>query len=276
MLFPRWLETLLIPAPYQVYLPPVAEPPAGSDVLEDWRIMWELSKRLGVQVTFDGVDLDMRTPPSADDLLAILARNGQVPFEEIQAAVGGAFFDVEQAVEPADPRTAGRFHVLPADMAAELATMADEPMSPQHNWRDGRPFTHTLASRRLREVYNSFGPQLGELKRKRPYNAAYLHPDDLAELGLAAGDRLWIESAHGTISAIAGSDPALKRGVVSMAHAWGRNPGAPADDALDGSSTSMLIADDHACDTIHVQPRMSGIPVNVHTSAPARVPAGSI
>jgi anaerobic selenocysteine-containing dehydrogenase len=271
MLFPCWLETLLIPAPFQQCLPPVADPPPDSDVMEDWRIMWELSKRLGVQVTLDGVELDMQAPPSSEDLLAILARNGQVPFEEIRSAPEGAFFDVEQTVEQADPATAGRFHVLPPDMATQLRTMAAEPMSPQHHWRDDRAFSHSLASRRLREVYNSFGPQLRGLHRRRPYNPAYLHPDDLTDLHLAPGDRAWIESAHGTISAIVDSDPALKRGVVSMAHGWGRNPGEASDDAVDGSSTSLLIADDHACDTIHVQPRMSGIPVNVHATAPADV-----
>jgi len=264
MLFPDWLERMLIPGPFQQYVPPVTDPPPGSDVMEDWRIMWELSVRLGVPMTFQGVELDMETPPTSDELLEVVARNGQVPLAEIKAAPGGAFFDLAQYVLPADPESAGRFNVLPADFAEELRAVAAEPTAPQRYWRDGEEYAFTLASRRLREVYNTYGFQLSEIHRRRPYNPAYMHPDDLKRVGVEAGDRVWIESEHATISAIVDSDPTIRPGVVSMAHGWGRNPGDSSDDAVDGSSTGMLIADDRMCDSIHVQPRMSGIPVNVH------------
>jgi anaerobic selenocysteine-containing dehydrogenase len=85
----------------------------------------------------------------------------------------------------------------------------------------------------------------------------------LAANGLKAGDGVWIESSHGKISAIVKEDPMVKSGVISMAHGWGRNPGEAGTDATDGSSTSLLIADDRDYETISAQPRMSGIPVNI-------------
>lgn len=263
MLAPDWLERILIPGPFQQYVPAVTTPAPGSDVLEDWRIMWELARRLGVQVTFQGVALDMETPPTSDALIEVVTRHGQVPLEVIKNSPGGAFFPIEQIVAPPDPEAAGRFHVMPDDFATELQNVAAEPAEPQNHWRDGQPYKFTLASRRLREVYNTYGFQISELHRRRPYNPAYLHPDDLAELGLSPGDYVTVESQHGNIIAIVDSDPAVKRGVVSMSHGWGHNSDTPNDVRQYGSSTGLLIADDRLYDSIHCHPRMSGIPVNV-------------
>jgi anaerobic selenocysteine-containing dehydrogenase len=267
MIFPRYLETMFIPAPHQQYTPAVVSPPEGSDVMEDWEMMYELTKRLGTDLVFDGVKLDMSRRPTSDELLALLARNGQVPFEAIKNSPGGAFFDLEQYVAPADPLTAGRFEVLPADVAHEIEMLANEPAQPQHHWRDGRKFDYVLASRRMREVYNTFGPQLSKIHHRRPYNPAYLHPSDLSKMGLKVGDRIWIESSFGRISAIVDSDADLKPGVVSMAHGWGRNPGEQNNDATDGSCTGLLITDEDYFEPIHAQPRMSGIPVNIQRAS---------
>jgi anaerobic selenocysteine-containing dehydrogenase len=263
MIFPRWLETWIVPEAFQQYTPAVVSPPAGTDVMEDWEILWELSQRLGVDLVFDGIKLDMSQRPTSDDLLALLARNGQVSFDTIKNIPGGAIFDVVQHVEPAASSSAGRFQVFTQEVAETMAALASEPMAPQYQWRDGREFSHVLAPRRMREVYNTFGPQLSVIKKRRPYNPAYLHPADLAAKGLKAGDRVLIESAHGKISAIANPDTTVKPGVISMSHGWGRNPGEPSDDATDGSCTGFLIADDSDCDPIIAQPRMSGIPVNI-------------
>jgi anaerobic selenocysteine-containing dehydrogenase len=89
-------------------------------------------------------------------------------------------------------------------------------------------FTHRLVSRRMMKVYNSTGAQLPSLRRRRPYNPAFLHPDDLAALGVKAGDVVRIESAHDFIYAVAEPATDLRPGVVSMAHAHG---GAPERDA---------------------------------------------
>ncbi len=262
-LFNRAMERLFVPAPIQQYTPAVVAPPEGSDVMEDWRIFWELAKRLGMRLKFDGVDLDMATPPTSDEILALLTRNGQVSFEEIKAHDGAAIFDIRQTVEAADPETAGRFQIMPPDVAEEMAEIAAEPNEPQHYWRDGKRFSHTLASRRMREVYNTFGPQISRLRKRRPYTPAYLHPTDLEAKGLTVGDRVWIESSRGRIGAIVAADDKVKPGVISMAHGWGRNPGEEEIDDRDGSCTGLLIDDTAFSQKLLAKPRMSGIPVNI-------------
>jgi hypothetical protein len=68
-------------------------------------------------------------------------------------------------------------------------------------------------------------------------------------------------------SAIAASDPAVRRGVVSMSHNWGHLGNSATEYALYGASTNFLTrADD--CESINAMPRMSAIPVNVSRQAP--------
>ena len=55
------------------------------------------------------------------------------------------------------------------------------------------------SARRLRKVQNTMYHHLPSVRRRMPFNSAYLHPLDLTELGLIAGDDVRIESAHGAI-----------------------------------------------------------------------------
>ena len=78
------LEMSNLEVPYTQYTPAIAEPPSGSDLADEGYIAWALAKRLGVTLNYFGVDLDMEAPPSDDTFLSILARNGNVPFEELK------------------------------------------------------------------------------------------------------------------------------------------------------------------------------------------------
>jgi anaerobic selenocysteine-containing dehydrogenase len=55
-----------------------------------------------------------------------------------------------------------------------------------------------LIVRRVKETVNSVGKQIPGLPRF-PYNPLFVHPDDLAELGVGGGDDVLIESEHGKI-----------------------------------------------------------------------------
>ena len=119
----------------------------------------------------------------------------------------------------------------------------------------------------MRNFYNSIGMHLAAVRKRNPYNPAYLNPGDLAALGLASGDRVRISSDHASIEAIVESDTAVRPGVVSMAVAWGGLPGEDRDPSLYGSSTNMLITTDRDTDPLNAMPRMSAIPVNITRSA---------
>ncbi len=111
--------------------------------------------------------------------------------------------------------------------------------------------------------YNSSGQQIERLTRDYSYNPAFLNPADLEELGLAPGETVEISSGAGFVLGIVEAAPDVRRGVVSMAHAWG---GAPSEDGnlrTIGSNTGRLVSNAGRVETRSGQPLMSAIPVNL-------------
>ena len=90
----RDYEVHTMQRPYAQYAEPVLQPPDGAELVEDWQVCFELARRLGLALTFDGVPLDTQQMPLTEDLLRILVRHSSVPFEEIRAATRGRVFDV--------------------------------------------------------------------------------------------------------------------------------------------------------------------------------------
>jgi anaerobic selenocysteine-containing dehydrogenase len=231
--------------------------------VDDWYIFWELARRLGLQLRVDDVDLDMERLPTTDDILAIIARRMPMPLDQLKTHERGKLFDEQpQVVEAGDPANTGRFTTMPGDVATELAGVASETFEPGHSVSQGQRFTHRLSSRRIREVHNSTGRSIPAVRRRMPYNPAYMHPDELIALGVKAGDKITITSDRGQIEAIVKDDPTVRRGVVSITHAWG---GLPWDTEYerDGVNTNILISTDRDLEPINAMPRMSAIPVNV-------------
>jgi len=90
-----------------------------------------------------------------------------------------------------------------------------------------------------------------------------MNPADLEEMGIRSGDLVEITGAYGMLVGVAEAAKDVKRGVISMAHAWGDVPGNWGDVREKGSSTNRLIDDHKTYDPITGQPRMTAIPVNV-------------
>ena len=261
----RDYESFVLHVPYAQYAQKVAEPPAGAEVVDDWFVFWALAKRLDRPIVFDGVSLDMDTAPTQEELLAILARHGSVPFDEIRAHPEGKVFDVPaMQVQAGDPAGSARFEIAPADVLHELDAVAAEPDLRHGAGHAG--FTHLLAVRRVRDVQNTMYRHLDAIRKRLPHNPAWLHPDDLASLGIASGHRLAIESAHGRIEAIAEADDSMRRGVVSISHGWGGLP----HDALDatdphsaGVNVNQLTTTRSGLDPINAMPRLTALPVRI-------------
>ena len=117
-----------------------------------------------------------------------------------------------------------------------------------------------LVSRREHAVYNSVGAATcPALRRRRPFNPAYLNPADAQRIGVADGATIQIESASGS----------MQRGACSArrtcARASCRWPTASTstDEEGRGASTAALIDDAHDYEPISGLPRMSAIPVTV-------------
>lgn len=265
----RDYESHVLHVPYAQYALKVAEPPAGAEVVDDWFVFWALARRLGRTVVFDGVALDMQEAPTQEQLLAILARHASVPFDEIRAHPEGKIFDVTpQRVQPGDPQSAARFEVAPPDVAAELAALAREP-GVRDEVAPGTGFSHLLAVRRVRDVQNTMYRHLDAISKRMPHNPLWIHPDDLAALGVTAGERVSIESAHGRIEAVAEADATLRRGVVSITHGWG---GLPDDAPTQGVNVNRITSTRADLDPINAMPRLTALPVRVQRAHPLTRP----
>lgn len=256
-----YAEAMLFQAPFARYTAPVVPPPPGT--VDDCYVFWGLAKRLGVQLVYDGVPLDMETPPTTDSLLSIIARHAPEPWEQFKSyELGKLFEDYPQIVEPADADATGRFTTMPADVAAELGAIAAAPVTPGMTTSHGNEFPFRLAVRRVREIFNSSGRNVAALHKRMPINLAYMNPADLAMLGVADGEKVAIASDYATVPANAAADATVRRGVVSMTHGFGTLPEETVYER-DGSSTSMLISTDRDLDPLNAMPRMSAIPVKV-------------
>ena len=247
------------------YAPPVIEPPEGSELVADWYPWWGLAKRLGLTMQFSGQRLDFTAnhPPSTEDMLAMRCAAGRISFEALKADLAaypsGRIYDHPSLeVLPARPEASdARFDVMPADVADELAAFLASENAQDSTPRAG--FSHLMITRRMNRVMNTLGNNLATTHRHDPGNPAFLHPSELADLGIAAGERVEITSQHGSIVAQAQPDPALRRGVVSISHCWGGLPDAKGP----GANTNLLIATDTDVQPINAMPLMSSLPVNL-------------
>jgi anaerobic selenocysteine-containing dehydrogenase len=257
-------ETVFFHVPFSQYTPEIAAPPAGSEVVDDWYVFWAIAKRLGRTIVYDGVPLNMSQTPTTDDLIAILTRNSQVPLEEIKSYPGGKIFEPAPQVIEADDTADTRFAVFPPDVAGEFEDYLAQPLDGAGGAISaGRRFTHRLSVRRMREVSNTMYRELPAIHQRRPYNPAWLNPEDLIRLGLKPGDKVALVSDHGRVTAIVQPDAGVRPGVVSMSHGWGALPDEAADPAQVGTAVNLLIGNLSNCEKINAMPRQSAIPVNV-------------
>jgi anaerobic selenocysteine-containing dehydrogenase len=120
-----------------------------------------------------------------------------------------------------------------------------------------------LIPRRENRVMNTYGRTVPGMLGNRTYNPAFINPEDLAELGYHPGDLVEISSEHDTIVGVVESDPDLRRGLVSMSHSFGRNPGEREDPRVDGANTNRLLRNDSAYDPVTGQPAMGAIAVSL-------------
>jgi anaerobic selenocysteine-containing dehydrogenase len=253
-----------LPEPFGHYTDAVVEPPAGSDVIEQWRFFYLLAQRLGLDLCFDGLipdgsaptPIDMQGSGDPQALMEIVHAGSRIPLEEVRQHPQGALFP-EPAVHvaPKEPGWTGRLDVGNAtmmdDLAATLSDVCDED--------DGFPLR--LLARRMAHVMNS--PALVAPPNKPTYNPASFHPADLAALGVESGDLVEIRSRRDAVVAVADADDTLRPGTVSMTHSFGDLPGHDDDVRRHGTSVGRLIADDVDIDPHSGQPLMSNIPIRV-------------
>ncbi|WP_319448181.1 MULTISPECIES: molybdopterin-dependent oxidoreductase [unclassified Mycobacterium] len=257
------------PGGYGQYAEKVVDPPAGSDVIEQWRFLFRVAQRMKLQLVLPpgllgmgaapddpALELDMSKDPDIDELFAHIHRGSRVPLDVVKQHPGGAIF-AEPAVYVAekDPGWEGRLELGSAPMMSDLtAELKASDVG-------GERYPLRLISRRTSSVMNSRSQTLPP--KRLPYNPAFLHPDDLSALHIDEGDRIVIESDHASVVAIAAADTSLRRGLVSISHNWGHVPDLDDDVKRVGTNSGALVANDGVYDQFSGQPRMSNVPVRV-------------
>jgi anaerobic selenocysteine-containing dehydrogenase len=253
--------------PFAQYTPAILHP--DFDVIEEWELFWGLAHRMRTPLVLEQGTLDLDRKPTPDEYLDFTHRGARVPLDEVRKHPGGRVFEPAEPVrvEGARPdRSAARMDAAPPAVIEQLrAIRAEGPAD------DG--FAYRLISRRMLEVYNSTGDHLPGLRRRWPYNPTFMHPDDLARLGVRPGDVVRIDSDHDFIYGVVEATTDVLPGVVSMAHARGGEPERDADVRTIGSTTNRLVSVARDFEPISGIPRQSAIPVNVRALRPGELAA---
>jgi anaerobic selenocysteine-containing dehydrogenase len=254
--------------PYAMYQPATIDPPPGSDLLEAWQIYYRVARNLGLQLeVFDNAcagvpnpKIDMAHEPTTDDLYELMCHDAAIPLSRVKQFPHGAVFeDAREVVRPRDPDCAARLQLGDPHMVDALREVRTEAVQARRKTDADYPLL--LISRRV-QTSNSSGMRPIPTA-KTTYNPAFMHPDDLAGLGLTTGDRVEIRSRHGAIVGFVEADADTRRGVVGMTHGFGAKPGAPYDPRLHGANVNQLISWTDDNDPYHGMPRMGAIPISV-------------
>ena len=260
---------------YAQYTETVVNPPAGSDVIPEWELVYGLAQRLKLDLRVAGmslvptqgelgIEVDMNRKPSARELLESLAAGSRVPLSDVKKHPSGATFpDPAQLVEAKVAGWTGRFDLANPDMLRDLSNeLTTTPMSGDADSDGEGSFNFRLISVRVAHMNNSTVNK-EVLNRGRSYNPAYMHPEDLSRLGLEPHAEVEISSAKASIRAIVEPDSDLREGLIAMAHGFGGLPPDDSDYRLIGSPPARLLDADRLADPYVGMPQIGNIPVRV-------------
>jgi anaerobic selenocysteine-containing dehydrogenase len=217
---------------------------------------------MDLQLDVGGSDhpLDMTTRPSADDILQTMSEGSRIPLDVVKLHPHGAtFIDPPAIVQEGDVGWPGRLQLADPHMMADLGDVLAEADDPNHG---SRLYPFRMIGRRAGNAFNS-SLRFPSTDRGRGYNPAFMHPEDLHDLGLSDGDDVEIASAQGSIKGVVQTDRTLRRGLVSMTHCYGDLPDRDDDYRAIGSPTGRLLANTEFADARVGMPRLGNTPVSV-------------
>ena len=247
---------------YARYTEAFAEAP--GDVIDEYVMFWHLAKNLGLQLELAGGPVPMNgdTPPPKAEFLDLMTDGCLVPpsrvREDARKAGGAAVIYEDEApvIGAADPDDNYRFDFAAGDMPFQVEKYSADAAR-------AAGFDFRLISRRSKHRFNSIGQPLEKLGKKVTTNPAYIHPDDMEAQGLSDGDIVEIASAHASIHGVVKASDRVRRGIISMAHAFGDADAGKHNVREMGGSTTRLTSDEVDFDPITGQALQSAIPVKL-------------
>ncbi|MBU3687984.1 MAG: oxidoreductase [Acidimicrobiales bacterium mtb01] len=255
-LMDRWFR-----APYTNYTEAIV--PRLGDVLNEWEVFYELTKRLGVPLPFPGGAAPTDHQPSDDEILELAYAGSRMSLADIKNNRMKVHPEKSLRVQGADPDCTARFTLAPSDIADELAVVRSESDAAEALGASSSEYPFRLVSRRLKHVLNSLGSELPGLAVKGTTNPAYMNPDDMADHGLSDGDIIEITSPRASLHAVVETAPDIRRGVISMAHSWGGSSLTDEKVRDIGSPTNRLVSVDQGYDRVTGMVVQSAIPVRI-------------
>lgn len=247
---------------------PVLDPPPG--VIEDWHFYWDLAHAMGLTLQIGKRSYPPGTPrPPTLDMIEDFAQKGFVPHAEVREHPHGKVFAVEPDRVRAAPDDAnGRFELWVDDAAGDCRA-AWQAIGARAEAPDTE-FPTQLIVRRNRDAMNTMGRRLPGAK---PYNPLFVHPDDLAALGVKAGSLVRMRSRFGATEAVVQPDATMRPGSASMTHCYGGLPGDDDDPWRYGTNPNRLLSIDENLQTISLMPQMTAVPIRIEAiEAPSERP----
>jgi anaerobic selenocysteine-containing dehydrogenase len=268
--------------PYGQVSDPILDTPEGSDLCEEYefihRVATDMGKTLNVKsfALFGDPEEQAKqataVPPgeTPDPMTAwsVSLDGAPVPISEAFAdpeAHRGKMFDRPPTVVDAKPADwQGKLDIGNPAMLAEMEEVAQRLQQPANLEDQDYPFR--MIGRRMNEVLNSSWHEDPVQRKRVGHHPAYMHPDDLATLGLTDGQTVEIESERAMISCVATSASEVRPGCVAIPHSWGTSPNEKEDPLGEGGNTGRLSFNDRDFDRRTGIPRMSSIPIRVRAA----------
>jgi anaerobic selenocysteine-containing dehydrogenase len=199
------------------------------------------------------LDMMLRLGPYGD---AFGARPDGLTLERLKAAPHGIDLGPLAPRVPEVLRTpSGRIELAPEPLVADAARLRDSLGI------DANRFV--LIGRRHLRSNNSWMHNVPALAGGTNRCTLQMHPDDIAELGLA--DTAKIKGPGGEVLAPIEPMPGMRRGVVSLPHGWGHDrEGAKMDVAASRPGVNVnQLNDGRALDPLSGTAVLNGIPVDI-------------
>ncbi len=259
--------------PWAQYTPALARVPAGSDLIDDGTFFFGLAQRMGLALDWinmrgqganlegptQTIPLDMARVPSTDELIALSCADSRVPLAEVKSHPHGHVYDIDVRVQPREPGCTAMLQLGDDMMMEELRALHAAGAAPETD----PALPYLLVCRRTNNFMNSIGQSLPLLSGGKTHTPAYMHPRDLAALGIEGDALVTVRSRHGHMLARVEADDSLREGLVAVAHGFGAPmTQAGIDPELALGSVSRLVNMDER-DPISGIPRMSALPVSV-------------
>jgi anaerobic selenocysteine-containing dehydrogenase len=265
--------------PYGQISDPRLNMPEGSDLCEEYEFIHGVATNMGKTLKVKSFALFGDPEEQARQAAAVPPGETPDPMAAWSVSLHGAPVSITEAfadpeahrgkmfdrpptvVEAKSADWQGKLDIGNPAMLAEMEEAAQRLNQPANVEDQEYPFR--MIGRRMNEVLNSSWHEDPVQRKRVGHHPAFMHPDDLATLGLTEGQTVEIESERAMISCMATSASEVRPGCVAIPHSWGTSPNEKEDPLGEGGNTGRLSFNDRDFDRRTGIPRMSSIPIRV-------------